>query len=154
VSTGENDMSAPNLEEVVVAEDWVVGDRLPSLHRKIDLPTLVRYAGASGDYNPIHYDESYASAAGLDSVIGHGMLAMALVSEVVTDWAGDSGLVRELAVRFASPYRLGDVLTVAGEVTGRSVDDEGRVSVDVTLSCVNQDGTEIVRDAAATVRSR
>jgi acyl dehydratase len=147
-------MSAIENERHFDAESSAVGDRLPELRRPIDLPTLVRYAGASGDFNPIHYDATYARAAGLPSVIGHGALAMALVSQAVTDWAGDSGLVRGLSLRFARPYRLGDVLTVTGEVTARSVDGDGRASLEIGLTCVNQEGTEIVRDATATVRSR
>ena len=134
-------------------ESCAVGDRLPALERTIDLTTLVRYAGASGDYNPIHHDEAYARAAGLDGVIGHGMLAMGLASEAVSDWVGDSGLVRSISVRFASPSRLGDLLTVSGEVVERS-ETEGRVSLRVELTCTNQEGTEILRDATATIRSR
>lgn len=137
-----------------VVETCSVGDTLPELGRSIDLPTLVRYAGASGDFNPIHYDEEYATAAGLDSVIGHGMLAMALVSEAVTDWVGDSGLVRGAEVRFARPYRLGDRLTVRGVVAEKTTDAAGRASVRIELTCVNQEGTEIVRDAVATVQAR
>jgi acyl dehydratase len=59
----------------------IPGDRIPELRRRIDLPTLVRYAGASGDFNRVHYDEAYTRAAGLDGVIGHGWLALALVSQ-------------------------------------------------------------------------
>jgi acyl dehydratase len=125
-----------------------MSDRLPELRRHIDLSTLVRYAGASGDFNPIHYDESYALAAGLDGVIGHGMLAMALVSEAVTDWVGDSGLVRSLSVRFTNPFRLGDVITVTGEIVGRSDGAD-----EVRLTCTNQDGVEVIGRATATVLS-
>jgi acyl dehydratase len=130
-----------------------VGDRLPELERRIDLTTLVRYAGASGDYNPIHHDETYARAAGLDGVIGHGMLAMGLACQAVTDWVGDSGLLSGMAVRFANPYRVGDTITIAGEVVERTSADDG-VSLRVALTCTNQDGTEILRDATATLRSR
>ena len=123
-----------------------VGERVPELSRGIDLRTLVRYAGASGDFNPIHYDAEYARAAGLDGVIGHGMLAMALLSEAVTDWIGDSGLVQSISARFTSSYRLGDVLTVSGTVV--AVDDG---VAQLQLRCVNQDGLEIIRTASATV---
>jgi acyl dehydratase len=122
------------------------GDAIPRLQRRIDLQTLVRYAGASGDFNPIHYDERYALAAGLDGVIGHGQLALALVSQAVTDWIGDSGLLKSISARFTGAYRLGDVLTVTGEVT-EDHDGVRRLS----LRCVNQDGTEVVGRAAATV---
>jgi acyl dehydratase len=124
----------------------IVGERIPELHRRIDLQTLVRYAGASGDFNPIHYDERYATAAGLPGVIGHGMLAMALVSEAVTDWIGDSGLVKHVSARFTSSYRLGDLLTVSGQVTGI---DSGLGRLE--LRCVNQDEVEIIGRASATV---
>lgn len=138
---------------VLTVENCNVGDRIPSLERTINLTTLVRYAGASGDYNPIHHDEEYARRAGLDGVIGHGMLAMGLVSEAVTDWAGDSALVGAMSVRFAGQYRVGDTLTVGGEIVERT-DTDGRVSLRVALTCTNQDGTEILRDATATLRSR
>lgn len=124
----------------------IAGERIPALRRRIDLPTLVRYAGASGDFNRIHYDEDYARAAGLDGIIGHGMLAMALVGEAVTDWVGDPGLVQSLEARFTRSYRLGDVLTVSGEVS--RVD--GGVAR-LRLSCSNQDGTDIIGKASATV---
>src|SRR4051794_19079186 len=73
-------MSAKSIQTLPF-EACAVGDKLPPLERAIDLTTLVRYAGASGDYNPIHHDEAYARAAGLDGVMGHGMLAMGLASE-------------------------------------------------------------------------
>ena len=126
----------------------IVGERLPTLRRSIELRTLVRYAGASGDFNPIHYDEAYAVAAGLDGVIGHGMLAMALVSEAVTDWVGDSRRVRTVSARFTNPYRVGDVLTVEGEVVACSEEASA-----LRLRCVNQDGVEVIGRAAATVSS-
>ena len=124
----------------------IVGDRVPELHRRIDLSTLVRYAGASGDFNPIHYDGAYAEAAGLDGVIGHGMLAMALVSEAVTDWVQDSRRVQSVSARFTRPYRVGDVLTVSGTVVGAR---DG--AYELSLKCVNQDDVEIIGSASATV---
>lgn len=142
-----------SLRPVAPWEGWTVGDRIPDLHRRIDLPMLVRYAGAAGDFNPIHYDEAYARQAGLDGVIGHGMLALALVSQAVTEWLGDSGLLHCLSGRFTAPFRLGDRLTVTGEVTKRTVDEEGHTCIDVQLRCTNQDGIEIVGNSVATVRS-
>ena len=124
----------------------IVGERIPEIRRRIDLPTLVRYAGASGDFNRIHYDEAYAREAGLDGIIGHGLLALALVGEAVTDWVGDPGVVRSLDGRFTQSYRLGDVLTVSGEVQ-RLEDGLAHVA----LRCTNQDGMEIIGKAGATV---
>jgi acyl dehydratase len=123
-----------------------VGDKVPPLSRRIELATLVRYAGASTDFNPIHYDDSYARSAGLPGVIGHGMLAMGLVSEAITDWVEDSGLVKSLICRFQNPYRLHDVLTVRGQVVGIK---EG--TAELALRCVNQDGLDIIVGATAMV---
>ena len=119
-----------------------MGTPIPPLRRDIDLATLVRYAGASGDFNPIHFDDTYARAAGLERVIGHGMLAMALVSEAVTDWVGDSSLLRELSVRFTGSYFLGDRLTVRGEVARREVDADGHMRASsCDLRCVDRGRT-------------
>jgi acyl dehydratase len=134
-------------------EDCMVGDRLPGLTRTITRPALVRYAGASGDFNPIHFDDDIARESGLDGVIGHGMFAMGLVSEAVTDWLGDSGLLQSLSVRFARPSRLGDRLLVSGEVVRRTVDEDGRVRLGLSVACRNQDGADIVTNATATVLS-
>lgn len=136
-----------------VFESCDVGHQLPTLHRDIDLAVLVRYAGASCDFNPIHFDDTYARASGLEGVIGHGMLGMSLVSRAVTDWIGDSARVRELAVRFTGSFRLGDRLTVTGEVVDRQVDDDGRTRLAVRLRCVNDSGREIIGQATAAVIS-
>lgn len=78
---------------------------------------LVRYAGASDDYNRIHYDLPYATAAGLGGVIAHGMLTMAFMGRAATDWAGPAGRVRRIAARFTAPVRVGDVVRVSGVAT-------------------------------------
>lgn len=120
-----------------------VGDQIPTLHRELDLETLVRYAGASGDFNRIHYDAEYArAAAGLDGVIGHGLLAMALVIRATTDWIGDSGRVRRATARFSAPTRVGDRLTIGGEVI-----KQVSTSAVLRMHCVNQDGVTIISNA-------
>jgi acyl dehydratase len=129
------------------------GDRIPQLCRDIDLTTLVRYAGASGDFNPIHFDESYARAAGLDGVIGQGMLGMGLVSRAITDWVGDSRCVRDLSVRFTGSFHLGDRLTVSATVVDRQVFADGRTQLDLALTCTNQVGIEIIGRASAVLVS-
>lgn len=129
------------------------GDALPELRRDIDLTTLVRYAGASGDFNPIHFDEDYARAAGLDGVIGQGMLGMGLVSRALTDWVGDSRCVRELSVRFTASFHLGDRLLVRAHVVDRQLLADGRTRLDVALTCTNQAGEEIIGRATAAVVS-
>ena len=85
---------------------------------------LVRYAGASDDYNRIHYDQAYASQeAGLGGVIAHGMLTMAFMGSTVVAWAGPTALVRHLDGRFTAPVRPGDVVSVRAEVTTVDGDD-------------------------------
>jgi len=96
---------------------------------------LVRYAGASGDFNPIHWDERIAKSVGLTDVIAHGMLTMALVGRFLTEWAGDPAAVTEFGVRFSSPVVVPDddkgaLLEIAGVVTGKL--DRNRVAVDLT----------------------
>ncbi|GAB3137068.1 MaoC family dehydratase [Microbispora hainanensis] len=78
------------------------GQEIPAVEYQVRRVDLVRYAGASGDFNPIHWNERYAKAVGLPDVIAHGMYTMAQGSRFVTDWAGDPGAVVEYGVRFSS----------------------------------------------------
>ena len=83
--------------------DVAVGTRLPTQTFPIERVTLIRYAGASGDFNPIHWDQQTALDVGLPDVIAHGMLTMAMAVRVVTDWVGDPGAVLDYKVRFSRP---------------------------------------------------
>lgn len=85
-----------------------VGEQLPPLTVRVTRDRLVRYAGASGDFNPIHWSPRVAAAAGLPDVIAHGMLTMAVAGRVVTDWIGDPGAIREFGVRFTRPVVVPD----------------------------------------------
>ncbi|HEY4455403.1 MAG TPA: MaoC/PaaZ C-terminal domain-containing protein, partial [Pseudonocardiaceae bacterium] len=80
-----------------------VGQELPPLSVRVTRADLVRYAGASLDFNPIHWNEKVALDAGLPGVIAHGMLTMALAGRIVTDWVGDPGAVLEYGARFTRP---------------------------------------------------
>jgi acyl dehydratase len=102
-------------------DDVEVGTELPEQSFQITRAKLVMYAGASGDFNPIHWNERTAKAVGLPNVIAHGMCTMAHAGRVVTDWAGDPGAVVEYGVRFSSPVPVedddtGTTLTVSGRV--------------------------------------
>ncbi len=88
--------------------DVEVGLRLPELRVQLSRTDLVRYAGASGDFNPIHHSEFFAAQVGLPGVIGHGMLTMASALRVVTDWTGDPAAVRSYSVRFTKPVVVPD----------------------------------------------
>ena len=130
----------------VYFEDVVVGAELPALVKPpIQQIQLTRYAGASGDFNPIHQDDEFAKAAGMGGVFAHGMLSMGFVAQVVTDWAGP-GAVRKLGVRFAGLVRLKDVVTCKGRVLAQS-ENEARL-VDLEVWAENQRGEKIVTGKA------
>ena len=117
-------------------DDVTVGEQLPARTFPIRRVDLVRYAGASGDFNVIHWNERVAKSVGLPDVIAHGMLTMATAARLVTDWAGDPGAVVEYGVRFIKPVVVPDddqgaSLQVSGTVAAK--DEESRtVRVDLT----------------------
>jgi acyl dehydratase len=128
-----------------------VGDALPAQDFPIHRADLVRYAGASLDFNPIHWNERYAVSFGLPNVIAHGMYTMASAIRVVTDWTGDPGAVVEYGVRFTRPVVVPDpegaVLHVEGTV--RRVGEDGLAEVELTAT-VN--GQTVLAKARAVVR--
>src|SRR5947209_2554060 len=85
-----------------------VGTEIPERTFPVQRVNLVMYAGASGDFNPIHWNERFAKAVGLPNVIAHGMFTMATVARVLTDWAGDPGSVVDYSVRFSKPVVVPD----------------------------------------------
>src|SRR3954471_21877040 len=107
---------------------------------------FVKYAGASGDFNPMHHDDTIASQVGNPSVFGHGMLSMGLAARVVKDWFGPEA-IRRLQVRFAKQGWPGDVLTCTVVVTGKR-EENGAHLVDVDLTVGHQDGVQSVAGAA------
>jgi acyl dehydratase len=115
-------------------DDTPAGTEIEPRQYQVQRRDLVRYAGASGDFNVIHWNERVATSVGLPNVIAHGMLTMALAGRFLSDWAGDPGAVTEFGVRFSSPVVVPDddkgaLLEVSGIVTGQL--DGNRVSVDV-----------------------
>ncbi len=128
-------------------DDVKVGDELPPLVKgPIQQIQLTRYAGASGDFNPIHQDEEFAKAAGMGGVFAHGMLSMGFVAQVVTDWAG-AGTVRKLGVRFAGLVRLKDMVTCRGRVLDTFSKDDLHL-VDLEVWAENQRGERVVTGKA------
>ena len=129
-----------------------VGQEIPAQQFVLQRANLVQYAGASGDFNIIHWNERVAKAVGLPNVIAHGMLTMATAGRVVTDWVGDPGRVLEYGVRFSRPVVVEDddtgaTLTVAGTVEEKL--DGGRVVVGLTATV---DGSKVLAAAKAVVR--
>ena len=128
-----------------------VGDVVGPVTVPVSRATLVGYANASGDQNPIHQDEAFARSVGLPDVIAHGMWTMGASGTVVADWAGDAGRVVEFGTRFAKPVVVpvtGNEVVVQGVV--KAVDAEtGRVTVDLTTTC---DGEKVLGRCVAVVR--
>lgn len=137
---------------LVAWADVEVGTELPAQSFAITRADLVRYAGASGDFNVIHWNERVATEVGLPNVIAHGMLTMALAGRVVTDWIGDPGALLEYGVRFTRPVVVPDddsgaTLEVAAKVSAKN--DDGTVQVTLTASF---DGATVLGKAQARVR--
>ena len=127
------------------------GLELPPLALTFTRTDLVRYAGASGDFNPIHHSDHAARAIGLDGVLAHGMLTMGRALRVVTDWAGDPARVVSYAVRFTKPVPVpddgvGTVVTVNGRVT----QVEGGVATVAIEALLGE--TKVLGSATAEVR--
>lgn len=127
------------------------GDAIPEQEFPVTRADLVRYAGASGDFNPIHWNERFAKGVGLPDVIAHGMFTMAVAARVITDWTGDPGALVEYGVRFTRPVVVpdpdGSTLTVSGVVRG--VRDDGLLDVELTATV---DGQTVLAKARAVVR--
>jgi acyl dehydratase len=135
-------------------DDVEVGSTLPAVTLPVRRLDLVRYAGASGDFNVIHWNERIARSVGLPDVIAHGMLTMALAARVVTDWAGDPGAVMEYGVRFTRPVPVPDddsgaVVEVVGTVAEKLADSRVRVDLVVTSG-----GQKVLGRAQAVVQLR
>jgi len=129
-----------------------IGTELPPRTFTVTRADLVRYAGASGDFNPIHWSDRTATGVGLPGVIAHGMYTMALVSRAVIDWAGAPDAVVGFGVRFTRPVPVPDTdegteLTVSGMV--REHTEDGYAVLDLTAICA---GEKVLAQARATVR--
>lgn len=118
-----------------------VGHELPPITQESTLVTSVMYAAASGDHNPLHYDESVASEISpTGGIIAHGMYSMGLASRVLTEFAGDPARVASVDVRFTRPWPLGTSTTFTGTV--KDVTDDEIV---VSLRATNDNGDSVLR---------
>ena len=131
--------------------DTTVGDAVGPVSVPVARETLVAYANASGDQNPIHQDEDFAKAVGLPDVIAHGMFTMGAAASVVEEWVGDGGRVVEYGTRFTKPVvvpREGAQLEVSGVV--KSLDgDTRRVTVELTAT---SEGAKVLGRCVAVVQ--
>jgi len=130
-----------------------VGEKLPQRQYQVTRADLVRYAGASGDTNPIHWSDRIATAAGMPGVIAHGMLTMALAGRLLTEWTEDPGAVVEYGVRFTRPVVVPDddagvTLTVSGVVTEKR--EDGLLGVELTATVGDE---KVLSQVRAVVRA-
>lgn len=136
---------------MIAFDEVAVGDELPTIAIPLHRDDLVRYAGASADFNPIHWNQSFALGVGLPDVIAHGMLTMAEAIRVVTDWTGDPGALVDYGVRFTRPVVVpdpdGTVIEVRAKINTKGAD--GLVGIDLTASV---GGQTVLARAKATVR--
>ena len=126
-----------------------VGDELPSLAKPlISRTTLALFAGASGDHNPIHIDIDFARAAGMDDVFAHGMLGMAYLGQLLTQWVPQQQL-RSYGVRFGSITQLGAQMSCAGKVVEK-FEENGEKRVRLELQATDENGdVKLVGQAVA-----
>ena len=130
-------------ENKLFAEDVSVGDTGPELVVEgLERRDFVKYAGASGDFNPIHYDEVFAKEAGNPSVFGQGMCTAGYVAHMASDWFG-VGNVRRFRVRFQARVWPGDTVIISGEVVDVTPEDD-RAAVKAELTAANQDGDDLI----------
>jgi acyl dehydratase len=125
-----------------------VGTELPTQVFRVTRADLVRYAGASGDFNPIHWNDRTATAVGLPGVIAHGMFTMGIAARVVTAWTGDPGALVEYHVRFGRPVVVPDddegaEVTVQGKIG--AVLDDGKLRIDLTVTSAEEKVLSLAR---------
>jgi len=136
----------------VTYDEVEVGDEIPAQTFPVQRLDLVKYAGASGDFNVIHWNERIAKSVGLPDVIAHGMFTMAEAGRFVTAWTGDPGAVVEYGVRFSAPVVVpdddtGTTIDVSGMIEEKL--DDGRVTVALT---VRSEDAKVLTRARAVVR--
>ena len=138
-------------EQRLFFDDVNVGDTAPAKQHTLTRTDLVVYAGASGDFNPMHHDEVQAQAAGMPSVFGHGMFSAGLLATALTDYVG-IGNLRRYQVRFAKQTWPGDELATRITVTDKRKDD-GDQLIDMECALLNGDGEAVVTGEATAALS-
>jgi acyl dehydratase len=140
-------------EQTLYFEDISEGDEAPVVSHELTRTDLVQYAGASGDFNPMHHDEVKAQAAGLPSVFGHGMFSAGFLAKALTDYVG-VGNLKTYKVRFAKQTWPGETFTSKITVTGKRKEN-GSNLVDLDATLLNQDGeVKVSGEATAALASR
>jgi acyl dehydratase len=130
-------------KKILYFDDIREGDEAPPvIVEKITRTHIVKYAGASGDFNPIHHDELYAIRGGNDRVFAMGMMTAGFISHMVTDWVGD-GKLRRYRIRFARQVWPGDTVTCKGKIT-RKYSEGGKNYLEADVFAENQRGEKVI----------
>lgn len=146
-------------------ENLEKGQEIGSRTVELSRASLVHYAGASGDFNPIHWNERFAQSVGLSGVIAHGMLTMGTAVQLVSDWVGDPGAIVDYQTRFTKPVPVADApgcenpdtptntLTISGKV-GALNEEEHTARIDLTVTARDEEGKEqkVLMKSQAVVR--
>ncbi len=142
------------MPEQLYYEDIAVGDEITPLVKQPTTRQLVMWAGASGDYNPIHYDKDFAHSQGLPGVIVHGHLVACFLGQLITDWIGEHGVVSRFGCNYRGMHFPGEVLTCRGKVIKKHVAD-GKHYVECDIWAENPQGEKtVLGKALVTVPSR
>ncbi len=131
-------------------QDINVGDEIAPLVKEPTTRQLVMWAGASGDYNPIHYDQDFAQRAGLSGVIVPGQLVCAFLGQLMTDWMGEGGNLRKLSCSYKGMNYPGETITSRAQVTNKYVEDE-RHCVECSLWAENPKGEKTASGKAIVI---
>lgn len=134
------------MQEAINAKTINIGDSLPSVRRTVTRTDIVKYAGAGGDFNPLHHDEVFAQSVGLPSVFAMGLLHGGYLTSVLSNWAGPE-TVRRYKIRFKSPVVPGDTLICEGTVVGKEAHG-ALVTVQVQLSVKRENGESVIEGDA------
>ena len=131
-------------------EDVELGEEITPLVKQPTTRQLVMWAGASGDYNPIHYDKDYAQSRGLDGVIVHGQLVYCFLGQLMTDWAGEGGSLRQLSCSYRGMNFPGEEITCRGKVTKKYAEN-GHQCIECNIWAENPKGEKTVSGRAVVV---
>jgi acyl dehydratase len=132
-------------------DEVTVGQELPGISYPVERMNLVMYAGASGDFNPIHWNESFAKMVGLPDVISHGMFNMGSCAKLITNWVGDPAAVRRYKVRFSKPVVVPNEGGNSVSAKAKVVEKLGGKRVAIEISAENAQGDQVISNGLVEV---
>ena len=142
------------MAEQIYYEDVIEQNEIPALTKQPTTRQLVMYAGASGDYNPIHYAHDYARNKGLHGVIVHGQLVAGFLGQLITDWIGEQGALRKLTCSYKGMNFPGEAITCQGKISKKYIED-GTHYLECVIWAENTRGEKtVIGKALVTLPSR